>query len=221
MNVLVISKPAGLLSQGGSLDGEDGSDAPNLVDWARGYFGRHYVGLVHRLDRNTSGLMVLAKRSKAAERLTLALQKGTLERVYWAWLRGRLEHETEWRHWLLKDERTNITRVLRGTPTEGAKAPQAGAKWAALRVKPLEYGRLGNSDLTLAEFRLETGRSHQIRAQASEEGHPLVGDAKYGGGSDFARTALHSARLSFPHPISKEILIFEDSLPADMARLRR
>src|SRR6476646_8222582 len=82
-NLIVLSKPAGLLSQG-----EHKGD-PNLVDWLRIYLGRPYVGLVHRLDRNTSGIMVVAKRTKAAQRLTEQLQSGKLERTYLAWLEGK------------------------------------------------------------------------------------------------------------------------------------
>ena len=93
-HLVVLSKPAGLLSQG-----EKTGDI-NLVDWLRDYFGRHYVGLVHRLDRNTSGIMVVAKRTKAAQRLTLALQKGELNRIYRAWLIGTLSQPVRWKHFL-------------------------------------------------------------------------------------------------------------------------
>jgi 23S rRNA pseudouridine1911/1915/1917 synthase len=220
MNVLVVSKPAGFLSQGGSREGTPGgTDEPNLVSWAQGYLGRPYVGLVHRLDRNTSGLMVLGKRTKAADRLTQALQKGSLERVYLAWLVGELGTAAKWTHWLVKDEKTNTSRVL---PPRGAGKPHPDAKEAALKVTPVGRGLLKNTPLTLAEFRLETGRSHQIRVQAAHEGFALLGDTKYGAedAPAFPRHALHSTRLSFPHPISKELLTFEDPLPEDMARLR-
>src|SRR6185312_17156504 len=79
-HLIVLSKPAGLLSQGEKTGDE------NLVDWLRTYLGRPYVGLVHRLDRNTSGIMVVAKRTKSAQRLTDALQKGDLHRSYLGWV---------------------------------------------------------------------------------------------------------------------------------------
>jgi len=212
-HLIVLSKPAGLLSQG-EIEG-----APNLVDWARGYLGRNYVGLVHRLDRNTSGVMVLAKRTKAAQRLTEALQKGTLTRAYQAWLIGQMPEigkARRWSHHLFKDEKKNQVRVV--APT------YPGAKTAVLSVTPIAEGLYQGKELTLAEFVLETGRSHQIRAQAAAEGFPLLGDIKYGeranSGLRFPRPALHSFRISFEHPMSqttpRERLTFEDPLPEDM-----
>lgn len=205
-HLVVLEKPAGLLSQG-DLSGEI-----SLVDWLRTHFGRHYVGLIHRLDRNTSGLLVVAKRSKSAERLTRSLQEGTLVREYLAWLIGALEDEKSWEHWVLKDERTNIVRVV--------ASGTVGAKRASLRVAPEGKTAYRGSPLTLARFRLETGRSHQIRVQCAEEGFPLLGDAKYGGASGasipFPRTALHSAFLSFPHPMTKEEMSFTSGLPPDL-----
>lgn len=221
-HLIVLSKPAGLLSQG------DSSGDPNVVDWLRERFGRPYVGLVHRLDRNTTGLMVVAKRTKAAERLTNALQAGELNRSYLTWLHGNLTLEARWTHWLLKDERTNTTRVVR--------AGTSGAKEASLVVSPQWHGSMSGrtngskgasqknsgTPVTLASFVLETGRSHQIRIQSSAEGFPLVGDAKYGApDTGFPRPALHSAKLSFPHPMGGALCEYEDPLPADMAALRK
>lgn len=205
--MIVLSKPAGLLSQG-----EKQGD-PNLVDWLRAYVGRNYVGLVHRLDRNTSGLMVVAKRTKAARRLTEALQQGELERRYLAWVLGKLPAEAKWEHWLLKDEATNKSRVFRAGQ---AKPPEAKA--ARLRATPVRSGSYEGRALTLVEFELETGRSHQIRAQAAAEGLPLLGDTKYGRASDpkFSRPALHSHFIRFPHPMSDEVVTFEDPLPQDL-----
>lgn len=205
-HLAVVSKPAGLLSQG-EIKGD-----PNLVDELRDYFGRYYVGLVHRLDRNTSGLMVVAKRSKAAARLTAALQAGELQRVYQAWLCGHLSQSEKWHHWLLKDENTNRTKAF--------KNKRAAAKEALLTVTPLRTVRREGCDYTLAQFTLETGRSHQIRVQSAVEGYPLAGDLKYGerqgGRALISRPALHSARIEFPHPMSAEKMIFESELPEDM-----
>ena len=206
-HLIVLSKPAGLLSQG-----EKQGD-PNLVDWLRGYLGRNYVGLVHRLDRNTSGLMVVAKRTKAARRLTEALQQGDLDRRYLAWVVGKLAAPATWEHWLLKDENTNKTRVFRDWETH-----PAGTKVAKLKASPIRTAVYQSQPVTLVEFVLETGRSHQIRAQAAAEGLPLVGDTKYGRPGDprFARPALHSHRMSFPHPMSEEMMTYEDPLPTDL-----
>ncbi len=202
-HLLVLSKPAGLLSQG-----EKKGD-PNLVDWLRAYLGRPYVGLIHRLDRNTSGLMLVAKRTKSASRLSTALQEGKIKRLYQAWLCGRLAGPAVWRHWLVKDEKRNQVKAFRRA--------HAGAKEAVLALRPLRYATLKGSPLTLAEVILETGRSHQVRVQCAFEGHPLWGDRKYGAAAgSMDRPALHSAVLEFPHPMSGELCRYEEDLPADM-----
>ena len=208
-NLIVLSKPAGLLSQGEHTGDE------NLVDWLRVYLGRPYVGLVHRLDRNTSGLMVVAKRTKAAQRLTSALQEGKILRTYLAWLIGTLPRPARWVHQLKKFEKTNLVKVV-----------SSGGKQAVLSVNPVAKAIWKGTPLTLAEFKLETGRSHQIRVQAAYEGFPLLGDIKYGitrgalnsgSAGSFHRVALHSFHLEFPHPISNVVLKFDDPLPDDLA----
>ncbi len=205
-HLIVLSKPAGLLSQGEKTGDE------NLVDQLRVYFGRHYVGLVHRLDRNTSGLMVVAKRTKSAQRLTEALQSGKLSRTYLAWVIGKVPAPVRWEHRLEKNPTTNRVSVSR--------SPQA--KLAILHANPVKYIRWQGTELTLVKFELETGRSHQIRAQASHEGFPLLGDVKYQkskAAPAFTRVALHSFEIQFPHPMTHEILKFEDELPPDLAHL--
>jgi 23S rRNA pseudouridine1911/1915/1917 synthase len=208
-HLLVLSKPAGLLSQG-DISGDE-----NLVDVLRARFGRNYVGLVHRLDRNTTGLMVVAKRSKAAERLTSQLQSGELVRQYHAILFGKFEGVQRWEHSLLKNESTNEVRVV---------SPNSkGAKLAVLKasaVKNLIHPQTQDL-LTLAKFELETGRSHQIRVQSAAMHHPLIGDTKYGSAKSltlFSRPALHSCFLAFTHPLSKEKLEFHERYSADMQK---
>lgn len=208
-HLIVLEKPAGLLSQG-DISGEE-----SLVDLLRIRFGRHYVGLIHRLDRNTSGLMVVAKRSKAADRLTTALQNGALVRRYQALLIGDVASAT-WTHELSKEE-GNIVRVL--------KRPEFGSKTAVLHCRALTKGTYGGLSLTLVEFELETGRSHQIRVQAEAMGHPVLGDHKYDRGLGeaarksslkFGRQALHSSYLAFLHPMSKEALTFSSEPPKEI-----
>ena len=208
-HLLVLSKSAGLLSQG------DISGEASLVDLLRVHFGRPYVGLIHRLDRNTSGLMIVAKRTKSAERLSAQLLSGELVRNYHAVLSGKFavgKPET-WQHYLLKNERTNEVKVV----THSA----SGAKLAVLiaeGLKNFSHPRSGEP-LTLARFSLETGRSHQIRVQAAAKGHALAGDSKYGSSkvaSLFCRTALHSSTLTFNHPMSKERMEFQEDFALDL-----
>lgn len=211
-HLVVIDKPAGLLSQG-EITGDD-----NLVDQLRAHFGRHYVGLVHRLDRGTSGLMVVAKRSKSANRLTESLQCGDLKRWYRAWVRGTptvardggqaTGDRVEWTDWIIKDPKTNVSRVVE-KKSPGAKE----CRLSAALIRSWERS-------SLLEIVLDTGRSHQIRVQLAHRGHPLLGDTKYGGpAAGITRPALHSARIEFPHPMSEELLRFEAAPPEDLARL--
>jgi 23S rRNA pseudouridine1911/1915/1917 synthase len=187
-HLLVLSKEPNLLSQG------DHTGDASLVDLLRVYFNRNYVGLVHRLDRNTSGLMVIAKRSKSAERLTQQLQDGDLKRAYHAVLWGEMKSNEPVRleDWLLKNESTNEVRVV--------KSGTSGAKLAVLRLLPIQSLLVSsqNTAVTLARFELETGRSHQIRAAL------------------FSRPALHSCALEFLHPISKEKMNFNEALSPDL-----
>jgi len=184
------------------------------VNWLRHYWGRSYVGLVHRLDRNASGLMVVGKRTKAARRLTQALREGKVVRTYLVCLEGKLTSERTWCHWLWKDPKKNRMRVV------SFRHPKA--KKAVLSVKPVQYLSWRGRRMTLATFRLDTGRSHQIRVQAAREGYPVLGDFKYGdvkrGRMDrsYGRLALHAFRLAFPHPVSGGTLSFEDPLPEEM-----
>lgn len=200
---VVIDKPAGLLSQGEKTGDE------NLVDWLRQYFGRPYVGLVHRLDRNTSGVMVVAKRTKAAGRLTKSLQEGKIYRSYLALVEGSISDPVTWTHWLSKNERTNIVTAHR--------EKREGTQIAKLQGTPRKTAVVSGVPVTLMEIVLETGRSHQIRVQFAFEKHPLVGDPKYGSGKtiSFGRPALHSWRMEFPHPIGEALQKYEAPLPED------
>lgn len=210
-HVIVLDKPAGLLSQG-EISGD-----MNLVDWLRNYLGRNYVGLIHRLDRNTSGIMLVAKRSKSAERLSRDLQEGKLFRSYLGWVEGRLGQigqPIQWSHLLHKDEKKNLVRVV---PPSSKMASQKDVKPAMMTATPQRFGVWNSRSVTLVEFVLETGRSHQIRVQSAHEKHPLLGDSKYGQQreSDFPRPALHSFGIAFDHPMTHERMEFEAPLPSD------
>ena len=178
-HLLVVVKPPNMPTQA------DASGDPDLHSTMKRYIaekyqkpGAVYLGLVHRLDRPVGGLVVLARTSKAADRLSAQVRDKTLARQYVAAVRGTPEAEAELCDWLLKDERTNTVRaVAQGTP---------GAKDARLR-----YARVGAADdLTLVRVRLFTGRSHQIRVQLAHHGMPIWGDARYGSGRPGQQIAL-------------------------------
>lgn len=183
----------------------DESKDDNLLDKIKRYIkvayekpGNVYVGLVHRLDRPTGGVMVYAKSSKAAARLTEGLQTGDFEKKYLTVLCGTPDGERgTLRNYLKKNTVNNMVYIC--TETE------EGAKLASLDYRVLE----DKSKYTLAEVRLHTGRTHQIRVQMAGISHPVFGDMRYGGAlAQKGKLALWAYSLSFSHPVTKERLKF-------------
>ncbi len=204
-HLLAVVKPAGLPTMGVE------AGRTSLVTLAKDYLkakygkpGNVYLGVVSRLDAAASGVIVFARTSKAAARLTDLFRRGDVEKTYWALVESRPEPpEDSCVDWLVKDEQ-QMKMVV------GA-AHQAGAQEARLRYRTLR--RLPRA--TLLEVRLETGRKHQIRVQLAHRGHPVLGDRKYGGTADFPHgVALHSRQLELEHPVRKTPLRFEAPLPA-------
>ena len=204
-HLIVLSKHAGLLSQG------EATGDINLVDQLREYFGRHYVGLIHRLDRNTSGIMIIAKRTKSAQRLSEALKKGQVDRSYLSLHDGEFPQARTLKHYLKKNSHNKV---------QCYDDPAPLTKEAIMTLSPLAHSEA--SSATLCYVELQTGRPHQIRAQSHHIGHPLLGDSKYaakGSGQRFHRPALHSFKLEFPHPKTQEPMTFKAPLPSDMQNL--
>ncbi|MBE7081702.1 MAG: RluA family pseudouridine synthase [Clostridiales bacterium] len=168
--------------------------------------GNVYLGLVHRLDRPTGGIMVFAKSSKAASRLSEQLKDGDFEKRYYAVLCGvPKEEKATLTHYMKKNAINNMVYVC--PPTV------AGAKFAEL-----EYNLLEKDDaLSLVDVRLHTGRSHQIRVQMNAIGTPIYGDMRYGGEkAKKGNLALWAYYLSFTHPVSKERMVFRVQPPKDL-----
>jgi 23S rRNA pseudouridine1911/1915/1917 synthase len=208
---LAINKPAGLLSQ------RDETGSESLVDLVTRYLkerygkpGNVYVGLLHRLDRPTSGVVLIAKTSKAAGRLSAQFRAGTISKVYWAIVEGGpSESEGAWIDRLQKDGQINRSRIVAEGDSEG--------KDARVTFRVLE--RWGNA--TKLELRPLTGRSHQLRVQLARRGLPIVGDTKYGATTRIlahdgrARIALHARSLTFNHPTRGEAIVVEAPVPGD------
>jgi len=168
--------------------------------------GAAFLGVVHRIDRPTSGIVVFAKTSKALSRLNKMLVDKTIQKTYWAVVQDRVElTENTLVNYLRKNEKNNKASVY-DIETEGTKK-------AVLHYKVIRY----LDKYTLLEIDLETGRHHQIRSQLAHLGHPVKGDVKYGFKRPNADAGihLHARRLSLVHPVSKELLEIEAPLPED------
>ena len=197
--VIVVFKPRGMLSQG------DGTKSPDILSILKGYIkekynkpGEVYLGLLHRLDRNTSGVMVFARTSKAAARLSSDISNhNSFEKYYLAVVEGYLNNKEEiLQDMLYWDEKQKKAFIKKNKDSKEAK----------LRYNVIKQ----ESNKSLLDITLYTGRHHQIRCQLSNIGHQIVGDVKYGRrfpmGNFYALTAY---KLKFIHPTLKEEMSFE------------
>lgn len=205
-HIIVVLKPQNVPTC------EDESKDRDLLNMIKDYIketyskiGNVYLGLVHRLDRPTGGVMVFAKSSKAAARLSEQMKDGDFEKRYYAILVGEPKEDSAiLTHYLKKNAITNTVYVCPPL-TEGAKL-------AELDYKILEK----KGGYSLADVRLHTGRSHQIRVQMKAIGCPLYGDMRYGGESaKKGKLALWAYYLAFTHPVSKERLVFRVQPPKE------
>ena len=169
--------------------------------------GEVYLGLVHRLDRPTGGVMVFAKTSKAASRLSEQIRNKNFEKQYLCIVDGKMENEKgTFKDYLLKNEKTNTSKVV--NPSELKSKLAKNAKEAILDYEVVKYNEEIN--LSVIKVLLHTGRHHQIRVQFSSRNHSLYGDQKYGNRGRGKQLALWAYSLSFNHPTTKERLKFED-----------
>ena len=194
-HIIAVIKPAGLLTQ------TDRNDDESLIDQTRQWIKKKYnkpnnifLSLVHRLDRNVSGVVLFARTSKAASRLCKQFREGTTKKYYRAIVLGKLKQaRATLVHYLRKGKSLKATVFPRETPA---------AKRSELSYKVVDL--IGKN--TLVEVILSTGRFHQIRAQMAFIGHPIMGDIKYGASIPLLNQeiALYACKLVFNHPISKE-----------------
>jgi 23S rRNA pseudouridine1911/1915/1917 synthase len=194
-HLLAINKEAGILVQGDAT-----GDEP-LVEKCKRYIKDHYnkpgevfLGVVHRLDRPVSGVVLFARTSKALTRMNELFRSRETEKIYWAITDSKpREREATLVHWLSKDEKKNKTTVF---SRETAGALRSELSYSLLQAK---------SGLFLCEVRPITGRSHQIRAQLASIGCSIIGDVKYGSSytTGVGSIGLHARSLSFVHPVKK------------------
>ena len=162
--------------------------------------GEVYLGLVHRLDRPVGGVMVFAKTSKAAARLSEQVRIKQFKKKYLVIVDGKMDKQSDTlEDYLLKNERLNMSKVVK----EGTK----NAKSAKLEYEVLKYNE--EIDLSVLKINLHTGRHHQIRVQLSNRGHSIYGDQKYGTRGRGKQICLWAYELSILHPITKESMTFK------------
>lgn len=203
-HLLAVVKPAGTPVQA-DRSGDDDllSQGKRLLKDRFAKPGNVFLGLVHRLDRPVSGVMVFARTSKAAARLGEQFRRRTVAKRYLAVVEGQLRGEGRLENWLVKkDERVRV--VSPSTP--GAK--QARLVWSGLATDKAR-------NLSLLEVGLETGRAHQIRVQLAKAGHPIRGDLRYGAATelDGRNLALHCISLGVEHPTTKQRLSWSTPPP--------
>ena len=211
--LLVLNKPAGLLS----VPLERKMGASSVYDQLEDYFrprGKRHPFVVHRIDRDTSGLVLFAKDARTQEALKGQFRRREPERVYLAVVYGHPEPTTgTWRDRLVWDRKALIQKETHPRDPEGTDAISD--------YRVVETFR----DASLIEVRLQTGKRNQIRIQARLRGHTLVGERRYVYGPDalrpiaFSRQALHAYRLAFEHPADRRVLHFEAPVPADFREL--
>jgi len=202
-HIIAVYKPGGVLVQG------DISGDISLMDIVKQYIkdtykkpGNVFLGLVHRLDRPVAGVVVLAKTSKGASRLSVQFRSRSIIKIYWTQVYGQMDpKEGTLTSYLMKE-------------TKGARLAQEGEPGAQDAV--LSYRTLqASGEKSLLEIILHTGRKHQIRAQLGATGHPIVGDVKYGAPSALAEGTIRllAKSLTFRHPTKDELITVESPEP--------
>jgi len=201
-HLLVVNKKAGILTQ------QDKTGDPDILTLAKDFTkaafckpGNVYIGLVHRLDRPVSGVLVLARTSKAAARLSAQFREGAAIKKYMAIVEGRCLGQGLCEDYIVKDrQKVSIARE------SNAKARYACLSWKSVAQ---------SAQLSLLDILLQTGRPHQIRIQLAHAGFPILGDVRYGGHGKFdgQNIALHCYMTGIYHPITRELMAWRVSPP--------
>ncbi len=201
---LAINKPAGYLST--HYQGKEETLDRQVKAYLKEKYnkpGNVFLGIVHRLDRLVSGVLLFARTSKAAARISEQFREGTVEKVYWSIVDGIVENRAgSFDDWLRKNKTTRRVDIV--------EPLSKGSRQALLHYTR----RAEHQGLSWLELRPQTGRTHQLRAQLAHHGYPIYGDAKYGSIRIFPKAiALHAHSLTFLHPVRYEPITLVAELP--------
>lgn len=206
-HLIAVNKPSGVLVQGDSTGDETLADlVKEYIKNTKNKPGDVYLGIVHRLDRPVSGVVLFAKTSKALVRLNKMFAERETKKIYWAVVIKRPEQENgKLVHWLRKDQEKNKSKAF--------EKEAKHSKYAELNYKMLR----ASDRYTLLEVYPKTGRHHQIRVQLAKIGCIIKGDLKYGAprNNEDASIHLHARRLELMHPVQKEPLVIEARVPKE------
>jgi 23S rRNA pseudouridine1911/1915/1917 synthase len=203
-DLIVIDKPSGLLSVANEKNTQ-----PSVHAWIKHRYPNQVIPVVHRLDKDTSGLMLFALNSESFRKLKEMLAKRIVKRVYRALVEGRVTEDGVWKNYLREDANL-IMRVC--------SKPSDNTVLAVTHYNVIKTG----TEYSLIDCSLETGKKNQIRVQAFAAGHPIAGDAKYGSQKEEAhRLCLHARLLEFEHPTTKKNMVFESEPPTFFNKLCR
>lgn len=204
-HVIVAVKPCNMLTQSDNTGDTDMlSELKQYVKEKYEKPGEVYLGLVHRMDRPVGGLLVFARTSKAASRLSEQVRVHELNRQYVCVVEGSTPDTFTYTDYLVKDEDSNMVKVI-------PDYLKAQGKEAVLHGRTIAR----RDGLSLVAIQLETGRAHQIRVQMQHAGYPLWGDNRYGHGKRGQQIALWGMRLAFTHPTNKEQMLFISPVPEE------
>jgi len=214
-NLLVINKPAGMVVHPG--DGNENKTVVNALlykfaNFADEFEDKYRPGIVHRLDKDTSGTLLIAKTQVALERLQAMFKNHTIKKTYLAIIHGYPKKITD-----------TITHPIARHPVNRKKMTgNHGGKEAITHFSVIEHGLLDNQEISLLEVQIETGRTHQIRVHLSGIHIPIVGDSLYGGSRKAphaSRQMLHAWELKFKHPFTGKTISLQSPIPNDMSTL--
>ncbi len=219
--LIVVDKPSGLLTMAaGRNDGHMQEAGMQDTAYSRVYDYAGKIFIVHRLDRDTSGLLVFAKDQETKLALQENWDEAVKERKYIAVLEGVIESDEGWVETWLYENPKSMKVHCHEISDKGPQPPRKDWQFAATHCRKLNEGKIGGKQYTMVEFELETGRKNQIRVHSEWIGHPIAGDRKYGAQTNpFGRLALHARTLAFIHPRTGKLMKFTSKPPKSFRML--